>query len=109
MLNADFSSAVEVLAPLIKRICTKEKLPDDWNKEMLINVLKKGDLALANAVIGEVSLCSRNRRRFSARLSCTSYRGPSNRLRHVKVDKYMVSTLRHWCPTEDHQLTESHL
>ncbi|CAB3223438.1 unnamed protein product [Arctia plantaginis] len=45
ILNADLSSAVKVLAPLIKRIWTKEELPYDWNKGLLITMPKKGDLS----------------------------------------------------------------
>ncbi|KAJ8710014.1 hypothetical protein PYW07_009380 [Mythimna separata] len=48
MLQADLSSAVDVLTPLIEKIWTAEELPDEWNKGLLITVPKKGDLSQCN-------------------------------------------------------------
>nr|XP_021199035.2 LINE-1 retrotransposable element ORF2 protein [Helicoverpa armigera] len=45
MLKADITTAANALTPLLQNIWSAEKLPDDWNKGLLITVPKKGDLS----------------------------------------------------------------
>ena len=48
MLLADLDTAVKVLTNLLGKIWSKEKLPDDWTKGIIIKLPKKGDLSICD-------------------------------------------------------------
>ena len=46
--NADIQTSTEIIHPLLVKIWENEQIPDDWKKEYLVKLPKKGDLSSCN-------------------------------------------------------------
>ena len=44
-LKADFQTSTEMLHPLLMKIWENEQIPEEWKKEYLVKLPKKGDLS----------------------------------------------------------------
>lgn len=45
MLKADITATIDVLHGLLNEIWIKEEVPTDWRKELIVTILKKGNLS----------------------------------------------------------------
>ena len=46
MLQFDFPTSVGVLSPCFNEVWEREEIPEDWRKDLIVKIPKKGDISV---------------------------------------------------------------